>query len=155
MKDENNPNWEEPPADLADELGNGSLWLHVGHITKPIFLGLQIHHEDLSAILTALDVPEDWWEGAELPHEDVYSNGIRLQKRLAEHLPDYPLLSRICDMYQHAKYDQEEVANLRRECERAQATASENAMAVQGLRKLIYACDRALAFPSRLDLVCD
>jgi len=85
-----------------------------------------------------------WWEGY-----------LQLQQRLRAYIPEYPLLARICDTYSHAVYVNEEIADLRRECELALDVARPIAVAISGLQKLLYGCDRASALNGGLLLVSD
>ncbi len=56
---------------------------------------------------------------------------------------EYPMLSRIDDMYEDYVFTPEEVKKLREECLKVKSIAS-NPSADLALRKLIYACDEAL-----------
>jgi len=56
---------------------------------------------------------------------------------------EYPMLCRIDNLYEDVIYKREEVGHLRDECLRTQAITS-NPRALEGLRKLILACDEAL-----------
>lgn len=66
----------------------------------------------------------------------------------------FPLLSRICDIYQDATFLSEEVAVLRDECVRAEKVAQEE-LASNFIKKLMYGCDLAIKSESGLVLISD
>lgn len=69
-------------------------------------------------------------------------------------IPHYPMLGRIWDTYINVSYQAEEITALKNECLKVKASTS-NAIALQGLDKLIYTCDEALKSGLGLYLAAD
>jgi hypothetical protein len=76
------------------------------------------------------------------------------RQRFEQHLSEYPMLSRIFDMYEYASYEKEEVARLRAECERLKSIAT-FAEASEALNKLTEGCNQASFNDAVLLLVPD
>jgi hypothetical protein len=70
-------------------------------------------------------------------------------------IPEYRMLGRIWDTYIDIEYKQEEISELRDECLKVVALASSNPVALQGLRKLIAACDEAISRGGSIMLACN
>lgn len=78
-----------------------------------------------------------------IPGEDLDEFNERYRTHFQNHLQQYPMLSRIWDMYNRVNYLPEEVGLLRDECSKVCAGTS-NPYAIQGLKNLITGCDEAL-----------
>jgi hypothetical protein len=77
-----------------------------------------------------------------VPGDDITEWTKRHQVEFQESIPNYPMLARIWDTFIDVEYAPEEIAALKNECLRVKATTS-NVKAVEGLNKLIFACDEA------------
>ena len=88
------------------------------------------------------------------PAFDLDESGEVNRLRFEQHLLEYPMLSRIFDMYEYASYEEEEVARLRAECERLKSTAPFTE-AVDALDKLVEGCNQASSNDAVLLLVPD
>src|ERR1043165_28972 len=86
--------------------------------------------------------------------EDINEYGERNRRLFQQSIPDYPMLSRIFDMYEDYVFTPEEVEMLREECLKEKSFAA-TAAADLGLRKLIYACHEASKEGRSLMFVCD
>ena len=69
-------------------------------------------------------------------------------------IPNYPMLSRIWDIYVGASYESLEVEQLRQECLNLQSSTT-NVQALKALSKLILNCDEALKADKGLVLAGD
>jgi hypothetical protein len=69
-------------------------------------------------------------------------------------LPNYRMLGRIWDTYINVNYQPEEITKLREECLKVKSSTT-NPLALQGLDKLIYACQAALKSGLGLHLAAD
>ena len=72
----------------------------------------------------------------------------------AKSVPDYPLLGRICDIYEDAKFRAEEIRGLDEECQRL-IQASGHERGAWAANKLRVACRKALSHKLGLILLCD
>jgi hypothetical protein len=97
-----------------------------------------------------IEVDEPYAPGDSL---DELDERIRLKFQRA--IPEYPMLGRIWDTYIDIMYQQEEISELRDECLKVVALASSNPVALQGLGKLIAACDEALGRGDSIMLACN
>jgi hypothetical protein len=102
-----------------------------------------------------------FYEVLDCKHGDPYLPGDNINEWTENHklkfqqsIPNYPMLGRIWDTYIDVKYDPEEIGKLRAECLMIKASTS-NVRALEGLSKLIYACDQALKLKLGLYLSCD
>lgn len=86
--------------------------------------------------------------------EDLDKYYERHRRRFQQAIADYPMLGRIWDIYEDVRYMPEEVNLLRDECLRVQ-TSTSNALALEGLRKLILACNEALKLGMGLYMASD
>ena len=111
---------------------------------------------------------EDEWHtlfhdalGCPMGNEEPYTHGQdiddweqRIRLKFQRAIPDYPLLGRAWHYYYGAWYEPDEVEQLRAECQKAQATIS-NQVALNVLEQLICACNEALRRKSGLMLDSD
>jgi hypothetical protein len=119
------------PNDWNDTQSKDSQWLNL------TFSGSEwdaIFHETLG-------VPRNV-EGKERRLELIF-------QRFNQAIPDYPMLGRIYDLYIDISYKREEIKILREECLKVQNIAI-NPQAMEGISKLIFACDEALKLNSGL-----
>jgi hypothetical protein len=86
--------------------------------------------------------------------ESVSAQHERYRLEFQQAMPSYPMLSRIWDTYIDVKYKPEEISQLRDECQTVKA-GTDNLLALEGLNKLIYACDEALKQGLGLYMACD
>jgi len=93
--------------------------------------------------------PEPYGEGMDIRE---YDNHFRI--RFQHSIPEFPMLGRLWDTYRDVGYAPEQVKKLLEECVRIQAK-TQNMSALEGLRKLILACNEALQAGSGLFLVSD
>ncbi len=137
--------------DLFNDSGfeNGVLSFTVGLYT---YIDLDFTPRDWDALfLKTLGCPAfDPCREEETSNECHERNRRMFQSAISE----YPLLGRIFDFYEDAKYTKEEIAVLRAECERAKTKVTER-YGLHAVRKLLYACDKALGVKGGLRLVCD
>ena len=89
-----------------------------------------------------------------LPEDDIdaWMEKRKLNFQLA--IPDYPLLARMVDPYSDVWYLPQEVPDLRSECVTITAR-TKDPTALEGLHKLIFACDKSLETGLGLFLVSD
>lgn len=78
----------------------------------------------------------------------------RYTLKFQQFIPDYPMLGRIWDTYIDVGYQGDEVKSVREECLKVRAKTS-NFTALEGLAKLIKACDEGLEMGLGLYLACD
>jgi hypothetical protein len=88
------------------------------------------------------------------PKWDASSDIKVYQKKIQSHLPEYPMLSRIVDMYEYYWFEGEEIEQLRKECAELQSKLSKSS-ALEGLHSIILACDEALASEATLVMLPD
>ncbi len=86
--------------------------------------------------------------------DDINEWTERHRREFQRAIPHYPMLGRIWDTYINVSYQAEEITGLKNECLKVKASTS-NAMALQGLDKLIYTCDEALKSGLGLYLAAD
>jgi hypothetical protein len=72
----------------------------------------------------------------------------------AKIIPEFPMLGRINYLFEDVFFDAGEVEQLRNECLKIK-TATTDAAADLGLRKLLYSCDEALKDNFGIELTCD
>jgi hypothetical protein len=94
-------------------------------------------------------------------HGDAPSDDLPYAERLEiirlsveKAIPDFPMIARMWDYYWDAWYERDEIGQLRNECLRVKADTS-NTLALEGLNKLLAACDEALMNKSGLLLASD
>lgn len=136
-------------ADLFDGQGHGSLHFIVGRNRD---LCMDFHPENWEALfMQSLGCPP--FEPSP-KKESLEAEFKRRRRHFQQALPQYPLLSRIVEMYRDTIYKPEEVSALREECERAKAQIQLGA-GIFALRKLIFACDDAFRESKQLWLLSD
>jgi len=148
-------------ADLFDGFGNGSLHLFLTQdptkcrgVDRPeeFYLELDFHLSDWQALFIGiLDVPDydRYVEG-----DDISELHERNRKKFEQSIPDYPMLSRLFDMYEDYKFAPNELPKLREECERLKLRTT-NTEGLKALRKLIFAADQASQRGFHLMFICD
>ena len=148
-------------ADLFDGFGNGSLHLYLSQdpgnwrgVDRPeeFYLELDFHLSDWEALFVGiLKVPDydRYVEG-----DDINEHHERNRMKFEQSIPDYPMLSRLFDMYEDYKFDPNELPKLREECERLKLRNS-NSEGLRALRKLILAADQASKRGFYLMFICD
>lgn len=77
-----------------------------------------------------------------MPNEDVDEASDRYRIEFRNHLRQYPMLSRIWDIYEGVNYLPKDVHQLRNECLEVRISTA-NPYALDGLNILILACDKA------------
>jgi hypothetical protein len=114
-------------------------------------LNIDFHGGNWKALFfDALGCPiVEWHKGDS--YEQFYERARRI---FGQALPEYPMLSRICDMYEDALYKSEEVGLLLNECMKIQSLTT-NTEALEGLQKLILACNEAAKEGKGLGLISD
>ena len=144
---------KNPDIDLFDGFGNGSLHFIVGtSINTKQYIELDFAPADWEALFVKSLGRFSWKPCQEGETSDACHE--RNRQAFQNALSNYPLLSRIFDMYEDAKYAPEDVPLLRDECQRAKEKSSDFG-AIRALRKLIFACDAAIKSEGRLTLECD
>jgi hypothetical protein len=116
------------------------------------YTGIDFTGQDWKALfydVLACPRPEPYMEG-----EEVNDYDERYRVKFQKSLPEYPMLGRIWDMYVDAKYTKAEVEQLHNECLAIQASTT-NTNALEGLEKLIRACDEAIRAKQGLFLASD
>jgi hypothetical protein len=104
------------------------------------FLGVWLDGAEWDALFfDVLACPDDIHR---LPNEERAEWEERYNLKFREAIPEYPMLGRISDLFMYTSYTSQEIITLRNECLKIQSTTS-NAKAVQGLAKLLAACDEA------------
>lgn len=86
--------------------------------------------------------------------DNINETRKRYEFEFQQAIPDYPMLGRIWDTYIDVRYKQDEIEQLRNECVKVRAATSDQ-LALEGLSKLIYACDEALRLKLGLYIACD
>ncbi|MEP7212405.1 MAG: hypothetical protein ABI791_04985 [Acidobacteriota bacterium] len=96
------------------------------------------------------------WEAGLLENEGVFAYEERQKRNFETYLKSkgFEMLGRISDMYQDAEYEPSEVAELREECSRVEEL-TDNAEVLEGVRKLVFACNEAVKIGSGLILLSD
>jgi hypothetical protein len=89
-----------------------------------------------------------------LPEDGTDTWKARRDLKFQRAISDYPMLGRMSDLYTDIWYSPEDVKRLREECV-AVESGTKDPTALEGLRKLILACDKALASGLGLFLVSD
>jgi hypothetical protein len=88
------------------------------------------------------------------PTYDLSESGEVNRQRFEQHLSEYPMLSRIFDMFEYALYEKAEVGQLREECLKLKSIAS-FVEASEALNRLVEGCNKALSNESALLMVPD
>jgi hypothetical protein len=146
--------------ELTKVLMSGSLDLHIVHDPNgqydaakgDRYLGIAFEPTEWEAVFfKVLHCPE-----AEpfIQGEDLDEYYERYRRRFQQAIADYPMLGRIWDMYEDVCYMPEEMNLLQNECRRVQ-TRTSNAYALEGLRKLRFACNEALKLGMGLYMASD
>ena len=88
--------------------------------------------------------------------EALYMRALSCNDKVpfANQIPQYPMLSRIQDMYEEYRFSLDEANILRSECVTAAQTC-DHEPAIRTLRKLIYICDAAIEKNLGFWLMCD
>lgn len=89
------------------------------------------------------------------PDEDLDEEDEKFRIEFQRAIPEYPMLGRIWDTYINTDFKPEEVRELRDECLRVQLAAAPNAVASEGVRKIIDSCDRAINQGASLVFQCN
>jgi len=87
--------------------------------------------------------------------DDIHRWTENRKTRFEGAIPQYPLLARMWDPFQHVWYSPDEIIALKHECEMAAQLDSNTRSSKQGLRKLETACDEALSAGLGLYLLSD
>ena len=118
------------------------------------YLNLDLMGDDWGALFyQVLNCPKATIEPFSLG-EDPEQWRERYRLKFQQAVPNYPLLSRIWDLYNYASYSPEEIGQLREECLKIQTNTS-NEKARAALANIIEACDEALKLGSGLLFVPD
>ena len=148
-------------ADLFDGFRNGSLHLHLVYDPanwrgndrdNAFYLELDFHLSDWQALfIGVLKVPdyERYVEG-----DDINELHERNRNKFEKSIPDYPMLSRLFDMYEDYGFSPEELPNLREECETLKLRTT-NSEGLKALRKLIFAAREGSKRGFNLMFICD
>lgn len=89
-----------------------------------------------------------------VPGDDIDAWTERHRLEFQRSIPAYPMLGRIWDTYIDVNYQREEVVQLRDECFKVKSGTT-NPLAIQGLDKLLDACEQALKLDLGLHLAAD
>jgi hypothetical protein len=146
-------------SDVFSGCGNGTLHIAIVQDTDrwdvsagDRHIGVCFNYEDWKSIFSEeLHCPEvePYVQG-----EDIIEHCERNRRLFQQSIPEYPMLSRIFDMYEDYVFAPKEVETLRQECLKLKAIFVSGA-ADLGLRKLIYACEEASKENRSLMFVCD
>jgi len=128
-----------PPEDTSDLLGeplsNGSFSPLIGGEGEGQYAGLEITSSDWEALF-------------------VQALACDYHSPFVDQIPEYPMLSRIDDIYEGYYFTPSEVLALRVEC-LAMAQTCNHQPAIRTLRKLIYICDAAIEKATGFHLIGD
>ena len=148
-------------ADLFGSSGNGVLDMCIvrdpaswrGEEKADAFnLGMDFNFGDWEALFVdVLKYPgwDDYVEG-----DNIHDLHERNRKKFQDSIPEYPMLTRIFDMYEDYQYAPEELPKLREECLSVKSKTS-NPGAIKALRKLILAGEEASKRGFHLLFICD
>lgn len=149
---------EEEMSEIA-----GSLGVFAVRDAKSFFDGLQEPDRYLNLLLTGEEWGGLFYETLNCPRATVepFSRGEdtvqwreRYKLKFQQAMPEYPMLSRMWDLFEYASYRPDEIPQLREECLRVKVNAA-NEKALAALAKLVMACDEASKLSSGLLFVPD
>ena len=122
-----------------EERGPGSLSPHVAGGSESLYVGYDIHPENIESLFfDGIGVPR--WDS--ITADSVEEQEALYNAKYADVMAAYPMIARANDTFQHVEYSADEVSQLIEECGRIMAGASDEKV-IRAVQKFQLAGEKA------------